>query len=236
MKFGRFFYRFPNGESGADVYDRVSSFLDSMFRHFRKHSGFTQANKEYNLVIVSHGLTIRIILMRWFRWSVHQFDNLINPQNACSVILERSSKSNQLRLSADSWRHLTFSRSRQVSESEPDLTMASSLSCETSSDSDSDSVSDSDESTIHTEEPQASFDCFEGECNEVKEDGPNSTSYHWDKKLAKFTTKTNAELRSHRRKTWHLLHVNDDLCQKSQLSSAALQSQASSSKLFEVSE
>ncbi|GFQ00846.1 phosphoglycerate mutase-like protein at74h [Phtheirospermum japonicum] len=28
-KFGRFFYRFPEGESGADVYDRVSSFLES---------------------------------------------------------------------------------------------------------------------------------------------------------------------------------------------------------------
>lgn len=25
LKFGRFFYRFPEGESAADVYDRVSS-------------------------------------------------------------------------------------------------------------------------------------------------------------------------------------------------------------------
>lgn len=26
MRFGRFFYRFPNGESGADVYDRITNF------------------------------------------------------------------------------------------------------------------------------------------------------------------------------------------------------------------
>ena len=33
-KFGRFFYRFPEGESAADVYDRVSSEFcyDSFFR------------------------------------------------------------------------------------------------------------------------------------------------------------------------------------------------------------
>ena len=29
-EFGRFFYRFPNGESGADVYDRVSTWLETM--------------------------------------------------------------------------------------------------------------------------------------------------------------------------------------------------------------
>jgi broad specificity phosphatase PhoE len=26
LRFGRFFYRFPNGESGADVYDRITIF------------------------------------------------------------------------------------------------------------------------------------------------------------------------------------------------------------------
>lgn len=29
---GKFFYRFPNGESGADVYDRVCVFLDCLFK------------------------------------------------------------------------------------------------------------------------------------------------------------------------------------------------------------
>lgn len=30
LRFGRFFYRFPNGESGADVYDRVTIFEVSL--------------------------------------------------------------------------------------------------------------------------------------------------------------------------------------------------------------
>ena len=32
LRFGRFFYRFPNGESGADVYDRMTIFEDHMIR------------------------------------------------------------------------------------------------------------------------------------------------------------------------------------------------------------
>ncbi len=28
QRFGRFYYRFPNGESGADVYDRLTIFED----------------------------------------------------------------------------------------------------------------------------------------------------------------------------------------------------------------
>merc|ERR1712157_331114 len=31
--FGRFFYRFPHGESGADVYTRAEAFISSLFRH-----------------------------------------------------------------------------------------------------------------------------------------------------------------------------------------------------------
>lgn len=31
-EFGRFFYRFPNGESGADVYDRITIFEDHFIR------------------------------------------------------------------------------------------------------------------------------------------------------------------------------------------------------------
>ena len=35
LRFGRFFYRFPNGESGADVYDRMTIFEDHLIRHAR---------------------------------------------------------------------------------------------------------------------------------------------------------------------------------------------------------
>lgn len=69
-KFGRFFYRFPEGESGADVYDRVSSFLESMWRDIDMQRFPHYRDDELNLMIVSHGLAIRIFLMRWFRWTV----------------------------------------------------------------------------------------------------------------------------------------------------------------------
>ena len=41
-QFGRFFYRFPDGESGADVYDRVSAFLGTF------HRDMQQVNTEMN--------------------------------------------------------------------------------------------------------------------------------------------------------------------------------------------
>ncbi|CAI0551074.1 unnamed protein product [Linum tenue] len=46
-RFGRFFFRFPEGESAADVFDRVS----------------------------------RVFLMKWFKWTVEQFELLNNPEN-----------------------------------------------------------------------------------------------------------------------------------------------------------
>ncbi|PIN17249.1 Phosphoglycerate mutase [Handroanthus impetiginosus] len=81
-KFGRFFYRFPEGESGADVYDRVSNFLESLWRDIdMKRFPHDPKEDELNLVIVSHGLAIRIFLMKWFRWTVEQFEELENPKN-----------------------------------------------------------------------------------------------------------------------------------------------------------
>lgn len=37
-----------------------------------------------NLVLVTHGLTLRIFLMRWFHWSVDEFLQVYNPAN-CDV-------------------------------------------------------------------------------------------------------------------------------------------------------
>ena len=32
QEFGRFYYRFPNGEAGTDVFDRMASFITYLFR------------------------------------------------------------------------------------------------------------------------------------------------------------------------------------------------------------
>ena len=83
--YGRFFYRFPNGENGADVCDRVSSFLDSLFRErqVRSHPA------ETNVVIVGHGLMIRLFIKRWFHFTVDVFHGMKNPGNTDFVVLER---------------------------------------------------------------------------------------------------------------------------------------------------
>jgi broad specificity phosphatase PhoE len=83
--YGHFFYRFTEGESGADVYDRVSTFLETM------HRDFETADAPRNVLLVSHGLTMRLFCMRWFHWSVRFFESLRNPGNAETRVLLRQS-------------------------------------------------------------------------------------------------------------------------------------------------
>ena len=85
LRFGRFYYRFPNGESGADVYDRMTLFEDHLIRDINA-GRFVE---DTNIVIVTHGLTLRIFLMRWFHWSVRQMLGVYNPKNAVPLVLER---------------------------------------------------------------------------------------------------------------------------------------------------
>ncbi|GMF24025.1 unnamed protein product [Phytophthora lilii] len=80
-RFGSFFYRFPSGESPADVYDRVSSFLESLYRMFEKSS-------EENYVLVTHGVAIRVILTRYFKYRISEFEMLENFHNGEFVVLE----------------------------------------------------------------------------------------------------------------------------------------------------
>lgn len=152
--FGRFFFRFPNGEAGLDVYNRVSSFLATLSRDIRqidqlysiRHDGIDDsqqldeiravtryplddtslddekkdenddendgggtktfvdhdgvddhpttsthidAMKDMNILIVTHGLTLRLLLMRYFQLSVEEFENSYNSQNARLVIMDR---------------------------------------------------------------------------------------------------------------------------------------------------
>jgi len=91
-KFGTFYYRIKDGESCADVYDRISDFMHSMYRDFDKVS-FPQ-----NAVIVSHGMTIRMFLMRWFHWTVEEFETLRNPKNAEIIIMEQDAISGKYKL------------------------------------------------------------------------------------------------------------------------------------------
>ena len=81
--FSTFYYRIPDGESGADVFDRVSTFLDTLYRDFNK------PDYPQNTLIVTHGLTLRLFLMRWFHWTVEEFENLRNPYNCQVVVMQK---------------------------------------------------------------------------------------------------------------------------------------------------
>jgi broad specificity phosphatase PhoE len=80
--YGTFYYRIPDGESAADCYDRVSDFFGTLHRDFAK--------KDFcdNAVMIIHGMTIRLFLMRWFHWSVEEFESYANPDNCQMVVLE----------------------------------------------------------------------------------------------------------------------------------------------------
>lgn len=119
LQYGRFFYRFPNGESAADVYDRITGIVRVvMLFQMRGVAdcgrgllfvvvGFRETlrsdidigrfqppgehNENMNLVIVSHGLTLRVFLMRWYKWTVEQFEGLQNLGNGGMMVMQTGS-------------------------------------------------------------------------------------------------------------------------------------------------
>ncbi|XP_009628160.1 phosphoglycerate mutase-like protein AT74H isoform X1 [Nicotiana tomentosiformis] len=90
-RYGRFFYRFPNGESAADVYDRITGFRETLRSDIDigRFQPPGQQSSNMNLVIVSHGLTLRVFLMRWYKWTVEQFEGLHNMSNGGMIVMER---------------------------------------------------------------------------------------------------------------------------------------------------
>ncbi|PWA36684.1 phosphoglycerate/bisphosphoglycerate mutase, active site, Histidine phosphatase superfamily [Artemisia annua] len=90
VRYGRFFYRFPNGESAADVYDRITGFRETLRTDIDigRFQPPGEQSPNMNLVIVSHGLTLRVFLMRWYKWTVEQFERLNNMPNANMMVMQ----------------------------------------------------------------------------------------------------------------------------------------------------
>jgi broad specificity phosphatase PhoE len=85
-QYSKFYYRFESGESCADVYDRVSDFMNTLHRDFNRNT------YPMNVLLVSHGLAIRVFLMRWFHITVAEFDTWANPKNGEIFHLRLNSK------------------------------------------------------------------------------------------------------------------------------------------------
>jgi len=78
-KHSRFFYRFPNGESCADVFIRVQQFLTDNKRQFMYAT---------NPIIVTHAATMRVFEMICKNLTYQEFDRLKKPANASILKLE----------------------------------------------------------------------------------------------------------------------------------------------------
>jgi len=89
LSYGRFFFRFPDGESAADVYDRVTSFRETLRNDIDGTRFEDEDTDKLTVVIITHGITLRVLLMRWFKLSVNQFEKLKNPDNCELVVMER---------------------------------------------------------------------------------------------------------------------------------------------------
>lgn len=91
-QYGHFFYRIPHGESAADVYDRVASFMESLFRQFR-NDDFPNI-----LVLVSHGIWSRVFIMKWFKWSYEEFESLKNVPHCKYLVMKKDDETQRYHL------------------------------------------------------------------------------------------------------------------------------------------
>jgi len=79
---GKFYFRYPNGESRADVVQRMAIFIGKIHRsHFRHH------------VVFLHGVTQRAFRMAWMNHPVTWFEEEPNPGNASVLTIRRDADS-----------------------------------------------------------------------------------------------------------------------------------------------
>ncbi len=90
-----FFYRVKNGESGADVYDRISTFLETL------HRDFVSDEWTDTIFISTHGITSLIFLMRFFHWKYEEYEKANRFLNCDYVVLELDSKTKKYSISKD---------------------------------------------------------------------------------------------------------------------------------------
>jgi broad specificity phosphatase PhoE len=79
--FGRYFYRYPNGERVADVVKRTDNFMKTLRE---------QWDEKQNLLVVTHGVTFRAILLNLCQdipgeTNVEKYDFFSNPGNCTTV-------------------------------------------------------------------------------------------------------------------------------------------------------
>eukprot|EP00796_Vickermania_ingenoplastis_P011901 gene11902-8185_t len=93
--YGSFFYRFPHGESGADVCDRVTSFLEGFQRER------VELRPDTNVIIVTHDVVIRMFIKRWFHLNVETYHQMRALNFAAVSTLSRVHHQSYFRLNEE---------------------------------------------------------------------------------------------------------------------------------------
>lgn len=75
---GKFYFRYPGGESRADVTQRMSIFLGKIHRSRFAHH-----------IVILHGVTQRALRMSWLDRSVDWFEEEPNPANGSVLLIHR---------------------------------------------------------------------------------------------------------------------------------------------------
>lgn len=78
---GKFYFRYPNGESRADVVQRIILFFGKLHRSDFLHH-----------VVFLHGVSQRAFRMAWRNLPVDWFEDEPNPANASVLLLRRDAK------------------------------------------------------------------------------------------------------------------------------------------------
>ena len=79
-RLGSFYYRFPDGESGADVFIRASLMMNNVL----------QGNFDSNLVIITHDFFARVFLMAWLGSIPESFESLEKFDHGNIYVLKRT--------------------------------------------------------------------------------------------------------------------------------------------------
>ena len=79
--YGKFYFRYPNGESRADVVERVMVFFGKLHR----------SDYRFHLVFL-HGVTQRAFRMAWMNLPVDWFEDEPNPPNASVLVIQRDAQ------------------------------------------------------------------------------------------------------------------------------------------------
>ena len=96
---GAWYYRWGDGERGADVYGRVESFMGSLHRHYQRRPEGPDAQAAEaegaarSVVIVAHGIVLRLLLMRWLNLGIDWLHATRNPDHGELMLLQRVVKS-----------------------------------------------------------------------------------------------------------------------------------------------